>query len=79
MTISREEFEGALASLRVLTDAVAQHTLELKIQFERIAQIQAELDSSRGGSQKRSRQKKSPTVATAADAGRPDERRSHPR
>jgi hypothetical protein len=69
MTLSRDEFEKVVGELR---DAVAQHGADLKIQFERIAQMQAELDTLRIASQRRSRKKKSVTtpLAMAADGPR---------
>jgi len=79
MTIRREEFDAALASLRELRDAVAQNAADLKIQFERIAQMQAQLDSDRRSDEKRPPRKKSTPSPTAAAADRPRERRSHPR
>ena len=76
--IVREDLE---AVVRELKDAVAQNADDLKIQFERIAQIQAEVDSLRMASEKRSRRKKSAPhlfpQAVAADG--PTERRSRPR
>jgi len=56
MTVMREEFDAAL---RELKETVDQHTADLKTQFERIAQVQAELDSLRMASQRRSRKRKS--------------------
>jgi hypothetical protein len=56
MTVTREEFDAAL---REWKETVDQHTADLKIQFERIAQMQAELDSLRIASQGRSRKRKS--------------------
>jgi hypothetical protein len=66
MTVSRDEFETVVRELR---DALAQHTADLKVQFERIAQMQAELDSLRMASARASRKKKSPPtpMAVAAD------------
>jgi hypothetical protein len=52
----REDLETAV---RELKDAAAQNTANPKIQFERIAQIQAEVDALRLGSDRRSRRKKS--------------------
>lgn len=67
MTVSRDEFESVVRELR---DAVAQNAADLRIQFERIAQMQAELDSLRMAAERRSRKKKSATtpLAVAADA-----------
>jgi len=55
-----------------LKETVDQHTADLKIQFERIAQMQAELDSLRVASQGRSRKRKSTPLqpALAADQQR---------
>jgi hypothetical protein len=66
MTLSREEFETLVRELR---DAVERHTAELKIQFERIAQMQAELDSLRMTIERRASRKKSMSepLTTAAD------------
>lgn len=79
MTITREEFDAVVTSLGELKDAVAQNATDLKIQFERIAQMQAELDSYRFASEKRPTRKKSSPSPVAAAADRPNERRSHPR
>ena len=69
MTVSRDEFDSVVNELR---DAVAQIKADLKIQFERIAQMQAELDSLRMASAQSSRKKKSAYApsAIAADARR---------
>jgi hypothetical protein len=69
MTVPRDEFENVVRDLR---NAVEQNTADLKIQFERIAQIQAELDSLRMASERASRKKKSTPLplATAADEHR---------
>jgi hypothetical protein len=68
MTISREDFDAAV---RQLEEAVAQNTADLRIQFERIAQMQAELDVLRKASERRSRKKStSPPIAVAADEQR---------
>jgi hypothetical protein len=69
MTVSQEEFD---AVVRELKEAVAQHAADLKIQFERIAQMQAELDSLRMASERRSARRKSvaPRPAAAADVPR---------
>ncbi|MDO8794272.1 MAG: hypothetical protein Q7J25_06605 [Vicinamibacterales bacterium] len=53
--------DAVLASLRQLKDAVAQNTADLAIQFQRIAQMQAELDVLRSAlPEKGSARKKSP-------------------
>jgi hypothetical protein len=72
MTIPREEFDTVVRELR---DAVAQNAADLKIQFERIAQMQAELDSLRMAAERRSRKKKSAQLPPAVAADQPDERR----
>lgn len=69
MTIPREEFDTVVRELR---DAVAQNAADLKIQFERIAQMQAELDSFRMAAERRQSRKKS-TASSAAIAA--DQRR----
>jgi hypothetical protein len=80
MTVTREEFDAALTSVRELTETVAQITADLKIQFERIAQMQAELDSLRIAAERRqSRKKKSAPMSPGVAADQPDERRSRPR
>jgi hypothetical protein len=79
MTITREDLDAILSGLRELKDAVAQNTADLKIQFARIAQIQADVDSLRIGSAKRSLRRKSAPLAPAVAAGTPIERRSRPR
>jgi hypothetical protein len=56
MTVSRAEFDTVV---RELQEAVAQHAADLKIQFERIAQMQAELDSLRMASERRTARRKS--------------------
>jgi hypothetical protein len=65
MTVLREEFDAVVRELR---DAVAQHTADLKIQFERIAQMQAEFDSHR---LTRSTRKKATPLPTALAADKP--------
>jgi hypothetical protein len=55
MTVPREEFDTVVRELR---DAVAQNRADLKIQCERIAQMQAELDSLRMAAERRSSRKK---------------------
>ena len=69
MTVTRDEFDAALRELKATVD---QNTADLKIQFERIAQMQAELDSFRIASERRSRKKKSTPSqpALAADQQR---------
>ena len=69
MTIPREEIDEVI---RRLGDAVAQNTADLRIQFERIAQIQAELDALRKPSARRSSRKKSAqhAIDVAADEQR---------
>jgi hypothetical protein len=81
MTVTREELDAVLASLRELKDAVTQNSVDLKIQFERISQMQAEVDSLRIAFEKRSSRKKSMPnqLPRATAAHRPDERRSRPR
>jgi hypothetical protein len=79
MAVTREEFDAALTSVRELSETVAQITADLKIQFERIAQMQAELDSLRMASERASRKKKSAPLPPADAADQPDERRSRPR
>ena len=69
MTISRDEFDNVVRELR---DAVAKNAADLKIQIERIAQLQAELDLSRRSSERRASRKKSAPQPTAIAA---DERR----
>ena len=66
MTVSRDEFENVVRELR---ETLAQHTADLKVQFERIAQMQAELDSMRMASERKSRKKKTIPMppAVAAD------------
>jgi hypothetical protein len=76
MTIPREEFDTVVRELR---DAVAQNAADLKIQFERIAQMQAELDSLRMASERASRKKKSAQLPPTAAADQPAERCSRPR
>jgi hypothetical protein len=68
MTVPREEFDTVVRELR---DAVAQNRADLKIQCERIAQMQAELDSLRMAAERRSSRKKSvpAPAARAADVG----------
>ena len=65
MTVSRDEFEKVVR-------AVEQNAADLKTQFERIAQMQAELDSLRMKSERASRKKKAVTtpLAIAADVPR---------
>jgi hypothetical protein len=70
------------AVVRELKDAVDKNTADLTIQFERIAQLQAEVDLLRVGSTgKTSRRKKAApdqlTPSVAADGS--NERRSRPR
>jgi hypothetical protein len=79
MTVTREEFDAALTNLRELEQVVAQNTADLKVQFERIAQLQLELDRNRLASEERSGKKKSTPLPQAAAADRPHERRSMPR
>jgi hypothetical protein len=69
MTVPREEFDTVVRELR---DAAEQNAADLKIQFERIAQLQAELDCLRMASERRSSRKKSAPapLASAADARR---------
>ncbi len=72
MSVTREQFDAALESLRELQETVERNTADLKIQFERIAQIQAELDANRLATEKRARRKKSAPLppAIAADEQR---------
>jgi hypothetical protein len=68
MTVPREEFDAVVRELR---EAVAQHTADLKVQFERIAQMQAELDSNRLALEKRSKRKAATSLPTALAADKP--------
>jgi hypothetical protein len=56
-TPSREEFDSVVRELKSTID---QHTSDLRVQFERIAQMQAELDHLRMASERPARRKKSP-------------------
>jgi hypothetical protein len=58
-----------------LKDAVDKNTAELKIQFERIAQLQAEVDLLRAGSNGRGSRRTKPQMAVDVAA----DRRSYPR
>ena len=81
MTTTPAIHEDLEAIVRELKDVVAQNTADLKIQFERIAQIQAGLDFLRLASERRSRRKKSAPdeLRPAVVADGPNERRSRPR
>ena len=52
MTVSRMEFESVVRELKATLD---QHASDLHVQFERIAQMQAELDLLRMASEPSSR------------------------
>lgn len=68
------------SAIRELKDAVARNTADLATQFQRIAQMQAELDVIRAASGGNgSRRKKSVPVPAAAAADTSHERRSRPR
>jgi len=81
MTSSGTHENAILASLRELKDAVAQNTADLAIQFQRIAQIQAELDVLRSGLQEKgsARKKSPPHRLRSVAADRLHDRRSRPR